>query len=430
MSVPHRSDKDSISQLNDPFFTRYYPATPQPQPVPFAFQKGDRLLLIGDSITETRRFSVMLEAYLTVCRPDLQVEVRNLGKGGETAENFLKRIDTECLNYKPTVATFCYGMNDAGYVNNNQEAADKFHSASTLIIEKLIAAGTRVVLASPGCIGKLPPWQFVSDLNGTLDGLNTSLMLMRNAAADIADTYRLPFVDHFWNLYQARITSAEKYGADFSVCGADDGVHPSWAGHVVMAYGLFKALGFNGNLGTFVVDLAAKSALTDGGHTFQGETDGTYVFISSYYPFCADGLPDKDWSIRSGMTLVPFNQEFNRMILKVTGSTAPCYRVAWMNHQNMLEEWHIYTTADLTEGINLAEDFHLNPFTVPFNRINDLIFQKQTAEANETWHVWESEGKSEAEGLADYETQRERLLKAIKQNFVPVTHNIRIEAIQ
>jgi hypothetical protein len=101
-----------------------------------------------------------------------------------------------------------------------------------------------------------------------------------------------------------------------------------------------------------------------------------------------------------------------------------------MNQQNMLEEWHAYTASQLTEGINLAEDFHLNPFTVPFNRINDLIFQKQTIEANETWHVWESEGRSAAEGLPEYETRRECLLKAIKQAFVPVTHNVRIEAIQ
>jgi hypothetical protein len=51
-------------------------------------------------------------------------------------------------------------------------------------------------------------------------------------------------------------------------------------------------------------------------------------------------------------------------------------------------------------------------------------------ESNETWHAWESQGKAEAEGLAEYEFQRESLLKAIQQNFVPVVHNIRIEAIR
>jgi len=411
----------------DPFFGKYHPVAPRPPQIPFAFQKGDRLLLVGDSITEARRFSRMLETYLAVCLPDLQVEVRNIGKGGETAEGFLGRIETECLNYHPTVATVCYGMNDAGYVNHNREAADKYRTACNEIVKKLKATGARVVLASPGCIGKLPPWDFVTDLKGTLDGINTSLMYMRDEAAAIAETELISFVDHFWNLYQARYTSVEEFGAEYAVCGMDDGVHPSWAGHVVMAHGFFKALGFDGDLGTFHVDLAAKTATAGLGHIFKAEMNGTYTFLSNRYPFCADGLPDKDWSVRSGMTLVPFNRDFNRMTLRVTGLTAPRYRVAWMDDKNHYEEWHTYTASDLTEGVNLAKDFHLNPFSIPFRRIDDLVFQKQTVEANVTWHTWEMEKKSVKEGLAECEARREGLLKAIRQTFVPVTHNVRIE---
>jgi lysophospholipase L1-like esterase len=412
---------------DDPFFTKYFPVRPQPPQVPFAFHKGDCLLLIGDSITETPRHARMLETYLTVCLPDLAIQVRNIGKGGETAGGFLQRIDAEGLNYKPTVATVCYGMNDAGYVNNNREAADKYRAASAEIVHKLKAAGTRVVLASPGCIGNQPPWPFVSDLNGTLDGLNASLMYIRDYAAALAETEQLPFVDHFWNLYRARFTAAAKYGANYALCGAYDGVHPAWAGHVVMAYGLFQALGFNGNLGNFTIDLAAKTATADSGHTFNAELEGTYTFTSSRYPFCAEGLPDKDWSIRSGMTLVPFNRDFNRMMLQVTGLTVPRYRVAWLDHKNRYEEWHTYTAAELSAGVNLAEDFHLNPFRIPFNRIDDLIYQKQAIESDETWHTWELGGKSAAEGLVDCEWQRAELLRAIKRAFVPVVHNVRIE---
>jgi lysophospholipase L1-like esterase len=414
--------------FHDAFFAKYHPATLRPPQVSFAFQKGDCLLLIGDSITEARKYTQMIETYLSVCLPELEIEVRNLGRGGETADGFLGRIETECLNYKPTVASICFGMNDAGYVNNNREAADKFRVASERIIRRLKAEGVRVVLSSPGCVGRLPPWDFVDEFNGTLDGINTSLMYMRDEAAAIAEAEELPFVDHFWNLYQARFTSTGRFGAEYAVCGADDGVHPSWAGHVVMAYGFFKALGFDGNLGTISIDLTEQTAVADRGHKFVAETEGIYTFSSFRYPFCAEGRPDKDWSIRSGMTLVPFNQEFNRMILKVKGATAPTYRVAWTNQQNMLEEWHQYTPLELAEGVNLAEQFQINPFLVPFRRIDDLIFQKQSIEANETWHVWESEGKSGVEGLAENEARRTELLKEVKKAFVPITHNIRVEA--
>ena len=418
-----------MTAYEDRFFAEYFPVRRRPPEVPFELRKGDRLLLVGDSITETPRFSQLLTTYLAVCLPNLDIEVRNIGKGGETADGFIPRSGSECLHYAPTVATVCYGMNDSGYVNNNRVAADRYRDASAEIVRKLKAAGTRVVLASPGCIGNSRPWPFVTELNGTLDGLNTSLMYIRDHAAAIAEAEQLPFVDHFWNLYQARFKAAEEYGPDYAVCGAYDGVHPSWSGHVVMAYGFFKALGFDGNLGNFTIDLAAKTASADEGHAFRAELDGTYTFTSSRYPFCAEGLPNKDWSIRSGMTLVPFNRDFNRMTLKVIGLTAPRYRLSWMDAQNRVEEWHTYAASDLTQGINLAEDFHHNPFTIPFRRMDDLILQKQTVESNETWHAWELEGKPAAKGLAERELQRSELLKAIKRAFVPVVHNIRIEEL-
>jgi len=321
----------------------------------------------------------------------------------------------------------CYGMNDTGYCNHNRVAADTYNAATKTIVEKLQATGTRIILASPGCIGNAPPWPFVAEQDGTLDGLNASLMYIRDYAAAIATTNRLPFVDHFWNLYQARFVAAEKYGTDYSVCGAYDGVHPAWAGHVVMLYGYLQAMGFDGDLGTFNIDLATKTASADPGHIFNSQLEDTYSFTSSRYPFCANDLPDKDWSIRSGMTLVPFNRDLNRMMLRVSGLTAPRYRVAWMDDKRRYEEWHTYTAAELSAGVNLAEDFHHNAFSIAFNRIDDLVYQKQAIESNETWHTWEMEGKSMTEGLIESEAQRTELLKSIKRAFVPVTHTIRIQ---
>lgn len=67
-------------------------------------------MLIGDSITEAYRHLRMLETYLAVCLPDLGLEVYSIDKGRETAEDFLKRIEAECLAYRPTAATICRGM--------------------------------------------------------------------------------------------------------------------------------------------------------------------------------------------------------------------------------------------------------------------------------------------------------------------------------
>src|SRR5512140_551718 len=96
------------------------------------------------------------------------------------------------------------------------------------IVQKLKSFGTRIVLGSPGCIGRVPAWESVAEAGSTLDGINTSLLYVREEAALIAEEEGLPFVDHFCNLYRARLDGLDRYCCDYAVCGVYDGVHPSW----------------------------------------------------------------------------------------------------------------------------------------------------------------------------------------------------------
>jgi hypothetical protein len=85
------------------------------EPGPLLLKQGDRLAIIGDSITEQKMYSRIIENYLTACVPDLNVTVRQYGWSGEKTEGFLRRMDKDCLTFEPTVATICYGINDARY---------------------------------------------------------------------------------------------------------------------------------------------------------------------------------------------------------------------------------------------------------------------------------------------------------------------------
>src|SRR6478735_5650322 len=74
--------------------------------------KSDDLLAIcGDSITEQKQYSVFIEDYLLMCRPELNARTMQFGWGGEVSGGFLARMDSDVLRYKPTIATTCYGMN-------------------------------------------------------------------------------------------------------------------------------------------------------------------------------------------------------------------------------------------------------------------------------------------------------------------------------
>jgi len=128
--------------------------------------------------------------------------------------------------------------------------------------------------------------------------------------------------------------------------------------------------------------------------------------------------------IRSGMTLVPFNQELNRLMLVVKRPQAKSYKVTWG------DESKSFSADQLMKGINLAEEFGKNPFSEAFNKVDNAVEKKQayeTAEIKQTFRGAEATKDMEAT-VAKAEQQREPLVAAIKAAFVPVTHTIKIVA--
>ncbi|MCM8541691.1 MAG: hypothetical protein NE328_15590, partial [Lentisphaeraceae bacterium] len=51
-------------------------------------KKGDKIAIIGDSITEQKQYSKFMEAYLVACVPELELKTLQYGWSGETAPGF------------------------------------------------------------------------------------------------------------------------------------------------------------------------------------------------------------------------------------------------------------------------------------------------------------------------------------------------------
>src|SRR5687767_11801832 len=152
-----QSSRNEEPKPNDPYFAKFHPKL-APKPPGLLLRPGDRLAICGDSITEQKMYSRAMETYLTVCVPELEVTVRQYGWGGEVAPGFLKRMTNDCLRFKPTIATTCYGMNDHGYKPYETSIGERYRAAQTRIVEAFKAAGTRVVIGSPGCVGLNQKW--------------------------------------------------------------------------------------------------------------------------------------------------------------------------------------------------------------------------------------------------------------------------------
>src|SRR5579871_2117793 len=339
-----------------------YVLLPSPRASQLVLRRGDRLAICGDSITEQQMYSRIIEDYLTMCVPDLKITVRQYGWSGERAPGFLARMTNDCLRFKPTVATTCYGMNDHQYRTYTDSIGETYRTNQDAIVRAFKANGVRVVLGSAGCVGKVPGWQ--KERGYTVEELNQNLGTLRNIDVALAKSENVGFADVFWPMLNASGVARERYGTNYNVCGAD-GVHPNWAGHTIMAYAFLRAMGFNGDLGTFTVDLAKHRMTASDGHKVISSKDGEFEIRSSRYPFCpcepdavaAGHYPHcdndditKDSSIQSGMTLVPFNLDLNRFTLIVKNGSAQQYRVTWGSGSKT------FSAKDLAHGINLVAE--------------------------------------------------------------------------
>ena len=352
---------------NDPYFEGLV-LLQAPQPKGAVLHTGDRLAICGDSITEQRMYSRIMETYLTVALPELKIGTRQYGWSGEQASGFLNRMTNDVLRFEPTVATTCYGMNDHHYRAYEPGIGQAYGSNMTDIVLAFQAAGTRVIAGAPGCIGmKNPPW---SNIPGTPKEKNISLCMLRDIDIEIAQVEHSGFADVFWDMYLAQYQALQRYGSDYTLAGKDS-VHPGWAGHLVMAYAFLRALDVPGDIGTFTVDLAANKATVSKGHLLVSYHDSVLTVKSLRYPFCAAGPADKADSIRSGMTLVPFNQELNRLMLVVKGGKANNYQVIWGSANR------VYSAQQLAAGVNLAADFEVNPFSDAFKAVDEAVARKQ-----------------------------------------------------
>ena len=386
-------------------------------------QEGDRLAICGDSITEQKMYSRLMETYLTACVPQLKVTCRQFGWSGEKADGFAARMKNDVLRFQPTIATTCYGMNDHRYVPYTDEIGAEYAKNQKETVRQFKESGVRLVIGSPGTIGKMPAW--VKSATGTKEDLNLSLLRLRNHDVEIAEAAGVRFADVYWTMLTAGFTAQQKYGQDYMMPGKD-GVHPGWAGQTVMAYAFLKALGLDGQIGKITWDAAAGTATGSEGHDMLGAADGGVKFRSTRYPFCVpEGDETKDDSIKSAAALIPFHETLNRFTLVLTNAAAASYSVTW---GGVTKTW---PKADLEKGINLSTEFPNNPFSEPFGKISKAVFAKQDYETRQIKTLFHGpEGRADMEMTAALtEKVRAPLADAVAKSVVPVEHVLMVKAV-
>jgi len=381
----------------------------------FVLQDGDIVAVCGDSITSSGRYPIFMEAYHRMCAPRLKVEYKNFGRWGWRARGFEPTIEKSVLPSNPTIVTFCYGMNSSRRtkVFSTSYAEKGWGGVIRRTIDIFRKAGVRhFVLGSPGCVDS----KFFNQKN--VEATNKNLSLLRDAARKIAKEEKVIFVDVHTPMIEVMAKAKKKYGENFAFAGGGgDGIHPHEAGHLVMAWCFLKGLGYDGNIGTFNVDLGTKKAEATTGHKVLAFDGKTLSIESTRYPFCfyrgRKGALDS-YSTRSVAELFPFNEDLNRLMLVVKGSKSKSIKITWGKNSKT------FTSEELSKGVNLAAIFiDTNPFHRSFSKIYHCIRERTRLK-----------GFLRQDGYKNNEGFKARIQKEADgaKNVLPVKHTILIEA--
>lgn len=323
-------------------------AEPRPEP----FRKGDTVCIIGDSITRAGGYHSFLYLFYTTRFPDRHVCLINSGIAGDTAAGACKRLDWDVLAQRPTAATIMLGMNDVGRTlygrdktseksRQSQQAAVQRHVENmTKLVEGLKAAGVRMTLITPSIYDQN------ADLEGeNLYGCDDGLANCGREVQKIAQQFGLPVID-LHTAMAAVNARAQKSDPKFTLTGKDR-VHPGELGHFVMAYLLLKAQGVPR-------DVARMAVAADSGTVVEQDncriehvkaSPGGLEFdcLEAALPFPVPA------GAEGALKLVPFQEEMNQEVLKVTGLGAGTYTLS-IDGQDVGQ----YDAAGLAAGVNLS----------------------------------------------------------------------------
>jgi lysophospholipase L1-like esterase len=326
---------------------------------PGKFKQDSRIVFVGNSITEAGFYESYIWLYYMTRFPDQYIEVVNAGIGGNTAKDILARFNDDVIARKPTTIVLTFGMNDSGYFEYNGKdpagVADGKVKASYESFVKLVD----LLKAHPG-IEKImmasPPYdETMKNKDNYFPGKSKAIERIIEFQKQAAAQNHWPFVDLYYPM-QSINTEGQKSNPEFTIIGKDR-IHPGNGGHLVMAYLFLKAQGLAGQPVAEVEIDAKKKVLKKnvnaGVSELSIEKDHVvFNYLAKALPFPVDSASriwGSDQKQSDALAVVPFMQEFNQEVLRVSDLSAPRYQLAIDG-----EVMGIYTKENFSQGINLA----------------------------------------------------------------------------
>ncbi|WP_256757040.1 SGNH/GDSL hydrolase family protein [Cohnella sp. WQ 127256] len=214
--------------------------------------KGQKLLFIGDSITDCDRvrptgeglfgalgkgYVSLVDALLQAVYPDLGIRVINTGSSGNNVVDLQARWQEDVLDRKPDWLSIMIGTNDVWrqydtpFIKEWHVYADKYEATLRALVEQTKPHISNLVLMTP----------FYLESNEQ-DAMRKTMDEYGAIVKKIAEDTGAMFVD---TQAAFNVVLKDLYSSTL----AWDRVHPTQAGHAVLARAFLNKIGFDWNRG-------------------------------------------------------------------------------------------------------------------------------------------------------------------------------------
>lgn len=413
----------------------------------FAIHDGDRVVFLGDSITEQRLYTTYIEAYALTRYPSWSLSFRNVGWGGDTSwlrqrahpdearlfaaegstldqmveDSVGRGLARDVLPLHPTFVTVKFGMNDHSYQTFRPDIFRAYVRSQSEISKVLQAHQSRVTFLTPQPIEE-------RRADPDKDVRNESLRKFSDGLKEVAAKTGAGFVDQFDPYMAIMLAERSKDGKAF--IGGGDAVHPGPAGQTLMAWAVLKGLGATAIVSSATIDASSKTASTAQCRVEKVEAiDGTISFDRT-----DDTLPwPIDKAAEPALKLAPVLDDLSWYDLKVTGLKDGNYAVSIDG-----EVAGTVSATELRKGWNLSNA--AGPITQQARELLSHVFEKNNLYFGrwrnvqlQTFPSWvtgpELEARRDAElkRIDDLIAKQEGEINALRK---PKTHHFEIKPVK
>lgn len=191
------------------------------------------ILFQGDSITDAGRkrnhneslgdgYVMMTAAWLSALYPEYHLKFFNRGIAGNRVRNLRSRWKKDCLDLRPDLVSVLIGIND---INWKATSSESFRSDYSIILEQTKQLKCQIVLLEP----------FLVDYNRNFFELCQELKKKICIVREMAEEFETKLI----SLNDIFEKAATKRNSSFWTV---DGVHPTLAGHALIAQSWIKGV--------------------------------------------------------------------------------------------------------------------------------------------------------------------------------------------